>query len=801
MKKILKKIGFGLALAGVALTAACGGGTAALDPEDLNFVQRGENGLELIRTAENLTFYSSDGAFAEFLNDFYSRHIRSGKNSIGIAKMGACWSYAKEWEALALSWFDSSALALKEYDADALMRRYLNNIDIDKFGNAYVWFNDENFGPYEKPYNMPGQGWVFPNYMDSLDGLDIYGSEFNESADEWTADGRAGQISKGYLNALQFRGEPDETLKLESGAISFDASLSPFVEISLALEDLGISAGMRNSEIADYAFEWKTEDGTWHSVRQSEFASNPKEISQFTKFRTYFPMYLHPDWTGTVTAVRVSVLPEEGKSLAVNAQLDYFRCAADTRQSTSTAKYILTLEEMASFANDIELIENNIGRARQALMFQLYALDGVNGLIDLSYLQGHDSGAGPGHRIGNGWADIYPPCNLNFEANMYFRESLLALARMEETLAAAGIETETTTVANYDPYGKFAGEPTGTPDYEEIEWSLSAQDLRELADTVRTNMQKNVGDGGFWNPVTGRFAWGIYDANSIGGNEGEALDYGMVEINIRSVYHDIATAEQAESIYSWLDGTRTVSGDTSTGEDIYFYEFAPRTTTKDNKYDYCSRYGDKPFSILIQDGGAAMHLSYYDLVSRHKLRGADDSYARFSEISDWYHEVMAAGGEGTGFYQTYYLQKMLDAGMDGQYYTLQGGGSDGAMGLDNEFYEAATLYAAVPAAYFGLDAGYNTLMLAPDLPSQLDYLAMTNLKFADHKYDCLIMQNRVIVSGIEGDVSGLSLQISLKKPEKAFKVLVNGRETSDYREENGKIVLRIPFANADVEIA
>ena len=63
------------------------------------------------------------------------------------------------------------------------------------------------------------------------------------------------------------------------------------------------------------------------------------------------------------------------------------------------------------------------------------------------------------------------------------------------------------------------------------------------------------------------------------------------------------------------------------------------------------------------------------------------------------------------------------------------------------------------------------------------------------------MQNRVIVSGIEGDVSGLSLQISLKKPEKAFKVLVNGRETSDYREENGKIVLRIPFANADVEIA
>lgn len=798
MKRIVKRSCLFLLAAVLMLFTGC---QQQLNPEDLNFVIRNEDGqLEIIRVSENLTYYSSDKELETFLNDFYSRHIRAGEKSIGIAKMGACWSYAKEWEALALSWFDSTTLALEEYDADALMRKYVNSIDIDKFGNAYVWFNDENFGPYARPYDMPGQGWVFPNYQDGVDQLPIYGSEFNESADGWKADGVEGTISGGYLTAMQFRGDRDEALVLESKEPSFDSSLSPFVEISMILEDVSKGAGLRTSDIADYRLEWKTEDGEWHFVTQSEFASNPREIAQYTKFRTYFPMYLHPDWMGQISGFRVTVVPKAGKSLEVNAKLDYLRCAADTRQSTSSAKYILTLEEMASFANDVDLIEKNIGRARQALMFQLYGLNGESGLVNLSYLQGHDSSAGPGHRIGNGYYDIYPPCNLNLEANMYFYESLLAVARMEETLTAAGISVTGTAVANYDPYGKLAGTPSDTPDNSQIVYDLTAEELRSLAAEVKANVQRNCDEGGFWNPATGRFAWGIYDANSLGGNEGDPLDYGMVETNVRMVYHGLATEEQAQSIYSWLDGTRIVEGDDSTGEDIYFYEFAPRSTTRDNKYDYCTRYGDRPFSILVQDGGSTLYSSDYDVLARQKVLGADNSFARLREISDWYHEVMAAGGQGTGFYQTYYLQKAFDAGEDGKYYTLQGGGSDGAMGLDNEFYESAMIYAIVPAGYFGLDASYNTLSMAPDLPSKLDYLAMTNLKFAGLKYDCMITDTELILSGIKGVTDGLRFRVSFNRPAGAFTVKVNGQATSDYSEENGKIVLEIPFGNVNIEI-
>ena len=153
MKRIVKRSCLFLLAAVLMLFTGC---QQQLNPEDLNFVIRNEDGqLEIIRVSENLTYYSSDKELETFLNDFYSRHIRAGEKSIGIAKMGACWSYAKEWEALALSWFDSTALALEEYDADALMRKYVNSIDIDKFGNAYVWFNDENFGPYARPERFP----------------------------------------------------------------------------------------------------------------------------------------------------------------------------------------------------------------------------------------------------------------------------------------------------------------------------------------------------------------------------------------------------------------------------------------------------------------------------------------------------------------------------------------------------------------------------------------------------------------------------------------------------------------------
>lgn len=795
MHKIGKKIA--AAALGFVFLLSCAGcaGVTTLNAEALRFVQRGDDGLlELIRTSEDLTFYTSDDALTQFMNDFYARHIRAGEESIGTARMGACWSYAKEWEALSLSWFDSTALALKEYDADALMQRYIDSIDIDKFGNAYVWFNDTDFPVDSRAYDMPGQGWVFPDYSE----LGTYGSEFSQSADGWTADGSAGSVSGGYLTGVYYGGT-DEAFDLISAATDFSADIAPFVEIRMILEDLSRGAGLRETDVADYGILWKTETGgsEWFEVKASEFASNPVTLGQYNKVRTYFPMYLHPEWQGNVTQVGVRIYPKEGKSLDVNVRLEYFRTMADTRQSTSSAKYILTLEEMTSYSGDLATVARNIGRARQAFLFQAEALKGAEGMVDLSYLPGHDSATGIGHRIGNGYYDIYPPCNRNLEANMYFYLSCVALANMEQALIDAGIQTEQTSVANYDPYGVFDAANAGQG---AIVYDYTPEQLLALAETIKTNVRRDYDEGGFWNPETGRFAWGIYDAGSYG-EEGTPLDYGMTETNIRMVFHGLATEEQARSIYSWLDGTRTVEGDTSTGSDIYFYQFGPRSTTRDNRYDYTSIYNDAAFSVKVQDGGAILYTSYYDVIAHKQLLGADASYDRLQTIGGWYHEVMEAGGTGTSFYRTYYQLKQMEDLANYDYYTLQGGGSDGALGLDNEFYESAMIYAILPQAYLGLDGNYSALSLSPDLPSDLDYIAMTNLRFGGHKYDCLATDDQLILSGITGDTAGQTLRVTFKVPERSsFTVTVNGTATDDYTVQGDTIVLTIPFGNVNIAI-
>ena len=135
------------------------------------------------------------------------------------------------------------------------------------------------------------------------------------------------------------------------------------------------------------------------------------------------------------------------------------------------------------------------------------------------------------------------------------------------------------------------------------------------------------------------------------------------------------------------------------------------------------------------------------------------------------------------------------------YYTLQGGGSDGALGLDNEFYESAMIYAILPQAYLGLDGNYSALSLSPDLPSDLDYIAMTNLRFGGHKYDCLATDDQLILSGITGDTAGQTLRVTFKVPERSsFTVTVNGTATDDYTVQGDTIVLTIPFGNVNIAI-
>ena len=72
-----------------------------------------------------------------------------------------------------------------------------------------------------------------------------------------------------------------------------------------------------------------------------------------------------------------------------------------------------------------------------------------------------------------------------------------------------------------------------------------------------------------------------------------------------------------------------VAGDTSQGADIYHWRFAPRATTRRNVQDYVWPWSAPqtiPWGGQIQDGGAVLGFSYYDLMARLQTNGSDDAW-------------------------------------------------------------------------------------------------------------------------------------------------------------------------------
>ena len=91
---------------------------------------------EIIKSGSELRYYCSDQTLSDFLNDFYSRHIRNGEDAIGLVKMGNGETYQKLWETDSIVWFDSSINGLGTYDAMENIRTWITNITQDNLSDA-----------------------------------------------------------------------------------------------------------------------------------------------------------------------------------------------------------------------------------------------------------------------------------------------------------------------------------------------------------------------------------------------------------------------------------------------------------------------------------------------------------------------------------------------------------------------------------------------------------------------------------------------------------------------------------------
>lgn len=434
----------------------------------------------------------------------------------------------------------------------------------------------------------------------------------------------------------------------------------------------------------------------WTTRQQPEFSPQRRfYFSPHTGDTIHYetiPMYRHPLWKGDITRLRIGFgNPKPGGEVIIQA----FFTQYDTRHNINAQNFVRGCAHYFWWTRDLNFLRQNLNRMRLAIRYLMTEHRTLQEKVVDTHWVGHEGRSGVrytpdgkkqivhGSGVGNNYWDLLPFGAKDVYATIHYYDALRKMAEIErEILRNPGWNM---------PRGVYAFDP---------------QELLKHAEEV-----KMTGNRLFWNPQTGRFA--PVDA------DGKMHDYGFTFLNLEAVAYDFATPEHAKDILSWISGERTVEGDTAQGQDIYFWRFAPRASTKRN-IDYYFWGWSAPESIAfgdqVQDGGAVLGFSYYDLMARLRIRGADDAWKRLQEILRWYEEVEAAGG-----YRKYY-----DGSRPG---TLQGGGTAGGLGLDMEFFESVLVPQVMLYGFLGFQPMGDGFAIDPKLPSGWQSLRIDRIRW------------------------------------------------------------------------
>ncbi len=377
-------------------------------------------------------------------------------------------------------------------------------------------------------------GWPFPLWMQAQGAgwhfslaHDVYGVQNGArpttSLDGWEL---LGFESQGI--------DPANGLKLKvtgpRGAITTPgfrvASLSaPFIRIEWSAKGLPASARP--------ALEWSTEEAPrFEAARRVEFA--PLSDADGMRY-TMIPLYKRPSWGGTLTRLRLTFAETGGAEIVLKSVIT----SVDSRHPINNAVYLQACADYFDWTTDLDFLRANIGRMRKALHFALdeFAVR-QNHCVVVPWV-GHDGRSGltigpdgkkqihVGQGVGNNYWDILPFGGQDFQATLYLFHALQRMAELER-LIAAHPDWNIPDADHFDP-----------------------ADLTQLAEAIKSDAGKR-----FWNDRTGRFVGWI-------DRDGKAYDYGFTTTNCEAVHLGLATPAQARSIVDWLDGTRTVEGDTS----------------------------------------------------------------------------------------------------------------------------------------------------------------------------------------------------------------------------------------------
>ena len=777
-------------------------------------------------------FSSSDESLDFFLNDYFKRHAGSiyeegldQKVSSVSAGVNAQQFFWQEW--MSLAYYPITSTQDDSIDRIAGLRRLLSGVPVDRYG--YVWQESDTVRDALSTLTSGEHrmGWPFPTSANS-DGMSRSWDFNGKDASEWTSNIDA-KIVNGLFSATVE--EAVDHVEFTSPVPANDmeeicAYYTPLLEIDLRMYT-------SDSDNIEDVYVWYTtaDEPDWSEdkrVSVNEKAFIAYDYTPIYEHMIFLPMYAEEKWnsdkdlTSYIRQIKVEVVPKDGKKIAGKFGLSYVRSTYDTRHSNNNSLLISSLRQDYDYTGDIEYLKENITRARKAMNFYMQMYDEERHLNDQSYLVGHDSDKSSPYQsdkmamsLGNGYWDISFMPKYDFQSNMYFHQALVDMAYLEQILVDNGVSVDKSLATVLTADRQFTNDISV--------YNYDTESLTKIANDVLTELRKPISETdktGFWNEETGRFTAGYSHV------EDKWYDYGYTMWNTEAIYYGIATDEQAKTIMDWISGKRIVEQDQygSQGEDIYYFEFAPRvnTYTVEDQDDlsmftgfWSGNKGVTYGEVQVQNGGAIMYTTFYDLMSRIQTYGADDAYNRLTAIKDWYKDIYDWYVESDNynehpdrFYWDYYCKGAWE-NPEGKTYIPQNGikgtternDGGGILGLDGEFLESILPIAAIPYGFFGVNSlDSKTIQLQPRLPEQLQYWCMENLAFNGVKYDVTIFDNAVMINSVRGDCTDLNIQVVLDAPQSGQKVYVNGKAIDRYTVKEGKVYVTLPMEAATVQV-
>lgn len=705
---------------------------------------------------------ASDSEMADRLNRLYAYHYGYVLNPgpvRGVQQVN--W---REWNALSTLFVDTAANPSGPHDLNAELRQNLLSIPLDDEGYVFTYDPASPAGEF-----FPTIGWPFPDYANS-------GNESNRELGRrgkaylwdqrsdtvgWSASGAAS--STPGVSGWRVVGTDEVTVTSPAitGNGTFLSPWSPYRPMetfhSPYLALLGVPT--------EYEVEvnWRLQgQASW--LPENSFISPPPASSQATN--RYLPMYRHDQWYGASetnrNVVQLRLILRRTGGGAVDVTLRRLQSHYDTRQSTNNSTFVLASSRYYNWTGDDDFLLANLPRMRAAMEHMHAGLSGAAlGLLEVNYL-GHDGrpsafGQDWGRGIGSNYYDLLPFGHRDAYGTAYYLGAVKAMAAIEAHVAERG--------------------GLGLPAPQR-----SAEALTNLA----TGITEAV-NAYFWSAANGRFVGAVDTTDT-------PHDFGFTQVNIEGMFYGFGNPGQRDSIFGWLDGTRTVSGDTSVGADIYAWEFAPRTSTRKNStwYNWIwpNSKRNQNFGDQVVDGGGVLYLTFYDVMVRLRHQGADSAYARLSAVTDWYAEVEQAGG-----YLAYYANRpglVQGAIVEGE--------GEGGLGLHLEFTESTLVPTAFLYGFVGVDAEPGALVIGPRLPTSLTWAGVDDLHYRGAQWDVRVEREgpRISLTRRSAGTDTLELRLRHLAPETEYLVGAGTVVTTDAAGEASATVTLGPDQTLEV---